>query len=350
VLIGCRPKPDSCFTLFGQGVSRGCGSNTQPFDLEAHAVPPSYRRSNKARITSGNCSFPWFTVSLTATKCSTETCIYEQHICRRFPTTSLPDQVVVVGNQIRYTHKQLALQILIPPHHHLAERHDALYVVGSLEETLELRGMRYHPIDIENSVVRCSNKIIEWWEAVVLLPGHVTGNKSSREVYSVFVMPRNLLVFSSGFKWRNFFILVFPKKQLTTEISVESTLTVLFDCFFSTYSDVFLPNTTKTRTQRTAFAHSIVLHRWSLSFLFLFELVCCIFPQRGFPFNQSTRRRCWAERPGKLRPGPGATGEWSCTTAGGGSILCLVGNQTLPISLNGRWFFESDVGFAKPQF
>uniref|UniRef100_H2ZBW5 DMAP1-binding domain-containing protein n=1 Tax=Ciona savignyi TaxID=51511 RepID=H2ZBW5_CIOSA len=40
-------------------------------------------------------------------------------------------------------------------------RHDALYIVGSLGETLELRGMRYHPIDIENSVVRCSNKIIE---------------------------------------------------------------------------------------------------------------------------------------------------------------------------------------------
>ncbi|CAK8673806.1 unnamed protein product [Clavelina lepadiformis] len=41
------------------------------------------------------------------------------------------------------------------------ERHDALYIVGSLEETLELRGMRYHPIDIENSVVRCSSKIAE---------------------------------------------------------------------------------------------------------------------------------------------------------------------------------------------
>ncbi|XP_039274285.2 disco-interacting protein 2 homolog C-like isoform X2 [Styela clava] len=41
------------------------------------------------------------------------------------------------------------------------ERHDALYVVGPLEETLEIRGMRYHPIDIENSVVRCSNRIVE---------------------------------------------------------------------------------------------------------------------------------------------------------------------------------------------
>ncbi|CAL8239285.1 unnamed protein product [Gadus morhua 'NCC'] len=33
------------------------------------------------------------------------------------------------------------------------EHHDALYVVGSLDETLELRGMRYHPIDIGTSVI-----------------------------------------------------------------------------------------------------------------------------------------------------------------------------------------------------
>lgn len=44
----------------------------------------------------------------------------------------------------------------------LAERHDALYVVGSLDETLELRGMRYHPIDIETSVVRAHRTIAEW--------------------------------------------------------------------------------------------------------------------------------------------------------------------------------------------
>ncbi|RVE73182.1 hypothetical protein OJAV_G00048420 [Oryzias javanicus] len=31
------------------------------------------------------------------------------------------------------------------------DRHDALFVVGSLDETLELRGLRYHPIDIETS-------------------------------------------------------------------------------------------------------------------------------------------------------------------------------------------------------
>nr|KAF6394465.1 disco interacting protein 2-like protein A [Rousettus aegyptiacus] len=41
------------------------------------------------------------------------------------------------------------------------ERHDALYVVGSLDETLELRGMRYHPIDIETSVVRAHRAVAE---------------------------------------------------------------------------------------------------------------------------------------------------------------------------------------------
>uniref|UniRef100_A0A4W6BWP2 Disco interacting C n=1 Tax=Lates calcarifer TaxID=8187 RepID=A0A4W6BWP2_LATCA len=41
------------------------------------------------------------------------------------------------------------------------ERHDALYVVGALEEAMELRGMRYHPIDIETSVIRTHKSITE---------------------------------------------------------------------------------------------------------------------------------------------------------------------------------------------
>ena len=41
--------------------------------------------------------------------------------------------------------------------------HDAVFVVGSLDETLILRGMRYHPIDIENSVMRAHKKIAEWY-------------------------------------------------------------------------------------------------------------------------------------------------------------------------------------------
>lgn len=44
----------------------------------------------------------------------------------------------------------------------IAERHDAVFVVGSLDETIMLRGMRYHPSDIENTVVRCHPKICEW--------------------------------------------------------------------------------------------------------------------------------------------------------------------------------------------
>lgn len=44
-----------------------------------------------------------------------------------------------------------------------AERHDALFVVGALEEAMELRGMRYHPIDIETSVIRAHKSIMEWW-------------------------------------------------------------------------------------------------------------------------------------------------------------------------------------------
>lgn len=43
----------------------------------------------------------------------------------------------------------------------LTDRHDALFVVGSLDETLELRGLRYHPIDIETSVSRAHRSIAE---------------------------------------------------------------------------------------------------------------------------------------------------------------------------------------------
>ena len=43
----------------------------------------------------------------------------------------------------------------------ITERHDAIFVVGSLDETIMLRGMRYHPIDIENSVIRSHRKICE---------------------------------------------------------------------------------------------------------------------------------------------------------------------------------------------
>lgn len=41
-----------------------------------------------------------------------------------------------------------------------ASAHD-VFIVGSLDETIMLRGLRYHPIDIENSVMRCSKKVAE---------------------------------------------------------------------------------------------------------------------------------------------------------------------------------------------
>lgn len=40
--------------------------------------------------------------------------------------------------------------------------HDAVFVVGALDETLMLRGLRYHPFDIEATVLRAHKRIIEW--------------------------------------------------------------------------------------------------------------------------------------------------------------------------------------------
>ena len=41
-----------------------------------------------------------------------------------------------------------------------ADRGDSLFVVGSLEEALNIRGFRYHPADIEATVVRCHKNIV----------------------------------------------------------------------------------------------------------------------------------------------------------------------------------------------
>ena len=40
--------------------------------------------------------------------------------------------------------------------------HDALFIVGALDEALLLRGLRYHPVDLEMSVIRCHKGIGEW--------------------------------------------------------------------------------------------------------------------------------------------------------------------------------------------
>lgn len=47
------------------------------------------------------------------------------------------------------------------------QQHDAVYVVGALDEVISLRGMNYHPIDVENSVLRCHKKIAEWYETIL---------------------------------------------------------------------------------------------------------------------------------------------------------------------------------------
>ncbi|XP_008199244.1 disco-interacting protein 2 isoform X5 [Tribolium castaneum] len=62
------------------------------------------------------------------------------------------------------------------------ELHDAVFVVGALDETIMLRGMRYHPIDIENSVLRCHKKISECavftWTNLLVVVVELDGNES----------------------------------------------------------------------------------------------------------------------------------------------------------------------------
>lgn len=60
--------------------------------------------------------------------------------------------------------------------------HDAVFVVGALDETLILRGMRYHPIDIENSVMRAHKKIAECavftWTNLLVVVAELDGSES----------------------------------------------------------------------------------------------------------------------------------------------------------------------------
>ncbi|KAG8335062.1 beta transducin [Homalodisca vitripennis] len=62
------------------------------------------------------------------------------------------------------------------------ELHDAVFVVGALDETVMLRGMRYHPIDIENSVMRCHKKIAECavftWTNLLVVVVELDGSES----------------------------------------------------------------------------------------------------------------------------------------------------------------------------
>lgn len=62
------------------------------------------------------------------------------------------------------------------------EQHVAVYVVGALDEVISLRGMNYHPIDIENSVLRCHKKIAECatftWTNLLVVVAELDGNES----------------------------------------------------------------------------------------------------------------------------------------------------------------------------
>ncbi|XP_055959348.1 disco-interacting protein 2 homolog A [Patella vulgata] len=62
------------------------------------------------------------------------------------------------------------------------ERHDAIFVVGALDETIMLRGMRYHPMDIENSAQRCHRKICECavftWTNLLVVVVELDGNEN----------------------------------------------------------------------------------------------------------------------------------------------------------------------------
>ncbi|XP_054273806.1 disco-interacting protein 2 homolog C-like isoform X2 [Macrosteles quadrilineatus] len=69
-----------------------------------------------------------------------------------------------------------------PPPQDTSDLHDAVFVVGALDETIMLRGMRYHPIDIENSVMRCHKKIAECavftWTNLLVVVVELDGSES----------------------------------------------------------------------------------------------------------------------------------------------------------------------------
>lgn len=63
-----------------------------------------------------------------------------------------------------------------------SEQHVAVYVVGAVDEVINLRGMMYHPIDIENSVLRCHKKVAECatftWTNLLVVVAELDGNES----------------------------------------------------------------------------------------------------------------------------------------------------------------------------
>lgn len=61
------------------------------------------------------------------------------------------------------------------------ELHDAVFIVGSLDETLLLRGMRYHPVDMETSISRAHRNIGECavftWSHLLVAVVECTGSE-----------------------------------------------------------------------------------------------------------------------------------------------------------------------------
>lgn len=58
----------------------------------------------------------------------------------------------------------------------------SVFIIGSLDEMINLRGMYYHPIDIENAVLRCHKKISECacftWTNLLVCVAELEGNES----------------------------------------------------------------------------------------------------------------------------------------------------------------------------
>lgn len=59
---------------------------------------------------------------------------------------------------------------------------DSVYVVGSLDETIMLRGLRYYPIDIESSIMRCHRRIAECavfkWNNLLVVVAEYDGDEN----------------------------------------------------------------------------------------------------------------------------------------------------------------------------
>ncbi|PAA59847.1 hypothetical protein BOX15_Mlig011991g1 [Macrostomum lignano] len=60
-------------------------------------------------------------------------------------------------------------------------KHDAVFIVGALDEALQLRGFRYHPVDIEATVARCHHCVGECavftWRSLLVVVAELQGRE-----------------------------------------------------------------------------------------------------------------------------------------------------------------------------